>query len=148
MRVEHIHLRVPKQLSGKWRSLMVHDGIRRLHQLALAANSGQTSWPASRDDSDSIRKMLADSGLTEELPDRTTRYTELGLAAEIELLLVCIGALCPWEMPYFLEQHGYASEEEAMDVWEAETDDEALRLLKLIIFRAYAGRFLRSICRH
>jgi hypothetical protein len=127
---------------------MVHDGIRRLHQLAHAAISGQTGWPASPDDCNSILKLLADSGLTEELPDGTTRYTEPGSIAEIELLLICIGAICPWEMPHSLEHYGYASEEEALEVWEAESDDEALRLLKLIICRAYARRFLRSISRH
>jgi hypothetical protein len=92
--------------------------------------------------------MLANSGLTEELPDGTTRYTELGSAAEIELLLICVGAICPWDMPFFLENHGYASEEEAMEVWEAETDAEALRLLMVIVLRTYRGRFVRSTARH
>lgn len=110
--------------------------------------SGQTSWPSSPADSNSIWEMLANSGLTEELPDGTIRYTELGSAAEIELLLVCIGALCPWNMPFLLEQHGYASEAEAIEMWEAETDDEALRLLRLIVFRTYRGRFLRSTAGH
>lgn len=124
---------------------MSHNAARKLHQLAHAAMSGQTAWPASPDDTDSIWKMLADSGAAKGLPDGRTEYT---LTAEIELLLICVGALYPWDMPFFLEEHGYASEEEALDVWEAETDDEAVRLLKLLAFRAYARRYLRSISRH
>lgn len=123
---------------------MLHEGIRRLHRLAHAATSGQIDWPVSPEDCASTWKMLANLGLTEELPDGTIRYTSLGLAAEIELLLVCIGAFCPWEIPFCLEQHGYISEEEAMEVWHAETEDDALRLLKLIVFRTYRARFLIS----
>jgi hypothetical protein len=87
-------------------------------------------------------KMLADSGLTQELPDGTTRFTGLASAAELELLLASTGAICPWDMPLLLNDHGYASEQEAMDVFEATTEDKGLRLLKLLVFRAYAGRFL------
>lgn len=127
---------------------MLHEGIRRLHRLAHAATSGQIDWPVSPQDCASIWKMLANAGLTEESSDGTIRYTDLGLAGEIELLLVCIGAFCPWEIPFCLEQHGYISEEEATDVWNAETEDEALRLSKLIVFRTYSERFLRSKARH
>jgi hypothetical protein len=109
---------------------MVHHAIRKLHQHAHEVISGQTAWPVSPDDNESIWKMLADSGMAEELPDGGLTYT---LTAEIQLLLVCVGALCPWEMPFFLEEHGHASEEEALEVWEAETEAEALRLLKLLI---------------
>jgi hypothetical protein len=49
---------------------------------------------------------------------------------------------------FFLEEHGYASEEEALEVWEAETDAEGLRLLQLLIIRAYAKRFMFSISHH
>ena len=87
---------------------MVHDGIRRLHQLAHQAMSGQTSLPSSPADSNSIWEMLANSGLTEKLRDGTIRYTELGSPAEIELLLLC-GRHLPVGMPFFLEQHGHAS---------------------------------------
>ncbi|MHC2371302.1 hypothetical protein ACVIQT_005950 [Bradyrhizobium diazoefficiens] len=92
--------------------------------------------------------MLLDWGLTEELPDQTTRYTEFALEAEIKLLLVCIGAIYVWEMPLFLEQHGFASEQEIMEVFEAETEREALGALRLLILRAYARRYLKSTSRH
>ena len=115
---------------------MLHDAVRNLHRLAHAAVSGQVAWPASPDKTDSIWQMLAHSGVTEKLADGTTRYTDPRATAEIELLVVFFGAIHPWDIPFILEKHGYASEEEAMEVWEAETDHEALRLLKLIIFRA------------
>ena len=72
---------------------MLHDAVRNLHQLAHAAVSGQVAWPARPDKTDSIWQMLADSGVTEELPDGTIRYTGLGSTAEIQLVLVCIGAI-------------------------------------------------------
>jgi hypothetical protein len=127
---------------------VLHDAVRNLHQLAHAAVSGQVAWPASPDKTDSIWQMLSDSGLTETLADGTTRYTDPGATAEIEMLLVFIGAIHPWDISFLLEKHGYASEEDALEVWEAETDVEGLRLLKLLILQAYAKRFVRSISRH
>jgi hypothetical protein len=127
---------------------VLYDAVRNLHQLAHAVVSGQVAWPASPGKTESIWQMLADSGLTEKLADGTTRYTDLDATGEIELLIVCIGAICPWDIPFFLEKHGYASEEEALEVWEAETDVEGLRLLKLLILRAYANRFVGSTSSH
>jgi hypothetical protein len=115
----------------------VHDAIQKLHQLAHAAISGETAWPATPDESNSVWKMLAESGLTEELPDGTIRYTDPSTSAEIELSVAFIGAICPWDVPFVLQEHGYASEAEALEVWEAETELEALRGLKLLIFRAF-----------
>jgi hypothetical protein len=127
---------------------VLHEAVRNLHQLAHAAVSGQAVWPASPGKTDSIWQMLADSGVTETLADGTTRYTDPGAIAEIELLVAFIGAIHPWDIPFILKEHGYASEEETLEVWEAETDVEGLRLLKLLILRAYAKRFVRSISRH
>lgn len=127
---------------------MAHDAICKLHRLAHAVISGQAVWPASPDDTNSIWEMMAESGLVEELPDNTRRYTEVGSASEIELLLVCIGVIYLWDMPFFLERHGFASEQEIMEVFVAETEREALRLLRLLIFRAYAKRYLQSTSRH
>jgi hypothetical protein len=101
--------------------------------------------PASEDKSASIWKMLADSGFTEETTDGSVRYR---LTPDVELLLVCIGAYGTWDIPWILEEHGFASEEEALEVWEAKTEAEALRLLKLLLLRIYTKRFVRSVLRH
>jgi hypothetical protein len=127
---------------------VVHEALRNLHQLAHAAIFGQTAWPAAREKCESIRQTLAGSGLIEESAKGTFRYTEPSITPELELLLACIGTVEPWDIPFFLEEHGYASEEEALEVWEAETDAEGLRLLQLLIIRAYAKRFMFSISHH
>jgi hypothetical protein len=137
-----------KQSSEGWRTPVVHEALRNLHQLAHAAIFGQTAWPADREKCESIWQTLADSGLTEESANGTIRYTEPSVTPELELLLACIGAIEPWEVPFFLKEHGYASEEEALEVWEAETEAEGLRQLQLLINRAYAKRFVLSISHH
>jgi hypothetical protein len=91
--------------------------------------------------------MLADSGFTEEVSHETIRYTAR-LTPEIELLLACIGAIETWDIPFVLEEHGYAFEEEAHEVWQAKTGAEGLRLLKLLLLRAYTKRFVRPALRH
>lgn len=116
--------------------------------ISWLTRSGQAAWPASPDDTDSIWEMMAESGLIEELPNNTRRYTEVGSASEIEPLPVCIGAIYLWDMPFFLERHGFASEQAIMEVFEAETEREARRLLKLLIFRAYVRRYLKSTSFH
>jgi hypothetical protein len=116
---------------------VIDNVMQKLHQMADLAISGRTAWPASPEDSDSVWKMLADSGVTEELSDGTIRYTDPPASADIQLLVAVVGAIYTWDIPSVLEEQGYASEEEALAVWEAETEAEALRLLKLLIIRAY-----------
>jgi hypothetical protein len=127
---------------------MVHDAVRELHRLAHAAMSNPDAWPAGRDKTASIWQMLADSGLTgAETTHGSVRHT-VSLTPEIELLLVCIGAYGTWDIPWVLEEHGFASEGEALEVWEAESEIEALRLLRLLLLKAYTKRFVRSVLRH
>ena len=126
---------------------MVLDAVRELYLLAHAAMSDQEVWPASRNKNTSIWRMLADSGFTEEVTHDTIRYT-VRVTPEIELLLACIGAVDPWDVPCFLQEHGYASEEEALEVWEAKSEAEAIRLIRLLVLRAYNKRFVRSALRH
>jgi hypothetical protein len=138
MQAEHVHLEPGAQvIIGTWRSLVIDNVMQKLHQMADLAISGRTAWPASPEDSDSVWKMLADSGVTEESSDGRIGYTDPRASADIQLLVAVIGAIHTWDIPFLLEEQGYASEEEAVEVWEAETDAEALRLLKLLIFRAY-----------
>jgi hypothetical protein len=119
---------------------VVHNVMQKLHQLAHSAIYGHAAWPASLDDRNSVWKMLADTGLTEVLPDGTIRYTDPGASAEIELLVAFIGVMYPWDIPLVLKGHGYASVEEALEVLEAGTDSVALWRLKRLIFRAYQKR--------
>jgi hypothetical protein len=126
---------------------MLNDGVRNLHQLAHAAVCGQLNWPASPDRRRSIWQMLADSGVTEQSDTGAIRFTNSGARAELELLLAAIGAINPWDIPFVLQEHGYASEED-LELCEAETEAEGLRRLKLLIFQAYTNHFVRSISRH
>ena len=120
--------------------------VRELHRLADAAMTDLESWPDVGQKPESIWQMLAQTGFTEEAGDGAVRYTAR-LTPIVELLLICLGAIEIWDIPMFLLQHGYASEEEADEVGEA-TEAEALRLLKLLLLRAYTKRFVRSTSRH
>jgi hypothetical protein len=123
--------------------------VRELHRLADAAMSDLQAWPDVGEKPESIWQMLAQTGFTEEVADGSSgavRYT-VRLTPVVELLLVCVGAVEIWDVPVFLLKHGYASEEEADEVWEA-TEAEALRLLRLLLLRAYTKRFVRSTSRH
>jgi hypothetical protein len=120
--------------------------VRELHRLADAAMSNLGSWPDVGKKPESIWQMLAQTGFTQEEADGAVRYT-VSLTPLVELLLICLGAIEIWDIPMFLLKHGYASEEEADEVWEA-AEAEALRLLKLLLLRAYTKRFVRSTSRH
>jgi hypothetical protein len=126
---------------------MLDEAARELHKLAQAAIFDRADWPLSGERVEQLWRSLAKWGVTEESCDGI-RYTDPAARPEIELLLSCIGAIEPWDIPFFLKEYGYVSEEEALEVWDADTDSEAHRLLKIILIRSYFRRFIRSKMRH
>lgn len=126
---------------------MLDEAVRELHKLAHSAIFDPANWPLSGETVERLWRSLAEWGVTEELCG-TIRYTDPAASPEIELLLSCIGAIEPSDIPFFLREHGYASEKEALEVWEAETESEAYRLLKIILIRSYFQRFVPSKMQH
>ena len=126
---------------------MLDEAARELHRLAHSAIFDPGKWPLSGERVERLWRSLAEWGVTEESCG-TIRYRDPAARPEIELLLSCVGAIEPWDIPFFLEEHGYASEEEAFEVWEADTDAEAYRLLKIVLIRSYFRRFVRSKMHH
>jgi hypothetical protein len=128
---------------------MPHNpATRELHRLAHSVIfDPHAAWPLCNKQVERVWKSLAEWGITEE-SSGITRFTDPAARPEIEILLSCIGAYDPWEIPFSLEEHGHASEEEACEVWEADSESEGLRLLKILIFRAYFRRFVQSVTSH
>ena len=124
---------------------LVNRGVvAELHQLAYSMVVGETAWPMTSVDVGPLWQKLTDSGLVEKTSEGSFQYTKAGTAVSVELLLACIGAIEVWDIPFVLEAYGHASDEEAIEVWQAETEAEALRLLKLLISRAYFSNFISS----
>ena len=122
------------------------DAIKKLHLLAHRSMAGDL-WPADHELCASIDRFLRKAGLLEAFDAHSDRFV-WPYSTEVELLLSCVGVMSPMDVPFFLESHGYISEDEASDVWEAKDESEALRRVKKLVARAYEQRFVPSNCRH
>ena len=146
----YVYLAPPRPSSERMENFVPSESeaFRNLHQLAHAAMFEETTWPANPARCDAIERMMLNSGLLKESAgEAALTYTYPHLFVDVELLLACSGAVGPHTIQ-FLEEYGYASEEEVLEVSQARTEPECLQLLQSLIFRAYNERFVRSNSTH
>jgi hypothetical protein len=128
---------------------MLHNAAtRELHKLAHSMIFNDAAWPLRNEQVKRVWKLLTKWGVFTEEASGALRYTDPAARSDIDLLLSCVGAIHHWDIPFVLEENGYASEEETLEVWEADSESKAYRLLKILLIRAYFRRFVRSATSH
>jgi hypothetical protein len=127
---------------------MSYDAMRKLRLLAYQPMVGVIPWPADREICATVNRLLDEAGLTEPI-DSSGGYRYVGPnGVELDLLLACIGVCDPFEVPFFLEEHGYISEEEAQSVWASRDERKGSARAKRLVVRTYHECYLKSGLRH
>jgi hypothetical protein len=112
------------------------ETFRRLHQLAHAAVFGLAPWP------------LSDPATNLEIERLLRGMDSRMLNSEVvELLLLCIGYIEPYDSLAFLEGR-HVSQEEIDLLFPAPTLEENLATVKQWLDDAYDRTFIRSAARH
>jgi hypothetical protein len=92
-----------------------HEIWARLEAIVAMRLFGDGDWPANPEAAPVLSKVLQEMGLEEPVPNRpnTARNTAFGKALNVDLLMVFMGLMEPWDSIATLEEYNLLDDDEA-----------------------------------